>query len=264
MDSFNKESTKAAPAQADIKPLSERHAVYYDMLQMLELSAEHWQQLIGRGLNDDIIAHNMYKTMPIPYSKQYSALMYQLSKTHDLSGVPGFYLRNGQWHMITKKGLLIPVCDQYGYIQGLQIRLNDESKRKYRWFSSNHYDHGTRIQPWIHVAKWTGSSTVYVTEGALKAEVAAFFMGDVCIVGLAGVHCINGFSELLKELGMQEVIEAFDMDKLTNPYVADALQSLKKIVIRQGIKYRSATWHPSYKGIDDFQFALWRRSNEAA
>ena len=249
--------------EAEIKPLENRHDVYYDMLQILGLSASHRQRLMNRGLNAAVIERNMYRTIPGDNTHAYYDVLHRLSAVHDLSGVPGFYLKNGAWRMVVKKGMFVPVCTRLGYIQGLQIRLDSTENRKYRWFSSSHYDGGTRINPCIHVANWNNRGTVYLTEGALKAEVASHLMGGVCVIGIAGVNCVSGLAELLNEMGVREVIEAFDMDKFTNPHVANALSALKNIITQSGIKYRSATWNPAYKGIDDFYLAL-RRSHTAA
>jgi len=257
---------KALPQvrQYEIKPLGKRHDTYYDMLQRLKLSPAHRRQLMNRGLDNATIDRNMYRTVPAAGTKLYSDLLYNLSREHNLAGIPGFYKKGGKWRMVTKNGLFVPVCSHQGYIQGLQIRLDDDSNRKYRWFSSNHYDCGTRIYPWIHVANWNNGKTAYITEGAMKAEVASYLMGGVCIIGLTGVNCINGLSGLLRELGTDEIIEALDMDKFTNQYVSDALSALKSSVLKEGIKYRSATWNPSFKGLDDFYLALRKQQVAAA
>ena len=55
-----------------------------------------------------------------------------------LAGVPGFYKSQGQWTLkIPGRGILIPVRDVQGQIQGLQVRLDNVEKRKFRWLSSN-------------------------------------------------------------------------------------------------------------------------------
>ncbi len=243
--------------------MEHRHDVYYDMLQMLGLSAAHRHQLLNRGLNETVINRNMYRTVPEANTRLYRDILRLLSVAHDLTGIPGFYKSNDRWHMAAKKGMFVPICTRSGYIQGLQIRLDNTENRKYRWFSSSHYDGGTRITPYIHVANWNNGGAVYVTEGALKAEVASHLMGGACVIGISGVNCVTGLTDLLNELGVNEIIEAFDMDKFTNPCVTNALSALKSKIIQGGIRYRSATWNTAYKGIDDFYLAL-RRSQSAA
>ncbi len=255
----------AAPAaHCDIKPLPERHNVYYDMLDMLRLSGKHRQNLLNRGLSHSAINKNMYRSMPERNSKAYGGLAYWLSQRHDLQGVPGFYYKGGSWRFVHKDGLLIPALDKDGYIQGLQIRLDDESNRKYRWFSSNHYDYGAKARPWIHVAGKDGSKKAYITEGALKADAASFFTDSGCFVALSGVNCIDGLTGVLAEMGITEVIEAFDMDKTTNANVAKALAAMKRELISAGFGFRSMTWNPQYKGIDDYLLAMRQNQHNIA
>ena len=51
--------TEAAP-----RPLAERSEIYYDMLELLNLSDRHKENLIGRGLSEERIAQNQYRSMP--------------------------------------------------------------------------------------------------------------------------------------------------------------------------------------------------------
>ena len=46
------------------KPLAQRHEVYTDMLSLLTLSAGHRENLRERGLSDDRIDQNQYRSMP--------------------------------------------------------------------------------------------------------------------------------------------------------------------------------------------------------
>jgi hypothetical protein len=71
-----------------------------------------------------------------------------------------------------------------------------------------------------------GMTSVYLTEGPLKANVAhhiALSMGkSIGLVALAGVNNTNaliGTFEALKRLGVHTIVEAFDMDKATNEHV---------------------------------------------
>lgn len=71
------------------------------------------------------------------------------------------------WNILGHSGLLVPCRDRNGYIQGLQIRLDDETKpdRKYRWLSSRGKAHGTRSYSYIHVTGNIHARTAYLTEG---------------------------------------------------------------------------------------------------
>jgi len=252
---------KDKPHPHEIKPLLERHNVYHDMLYLLKLSVKHRNDLISRGMNGGVIERNMYRSMPDKGTKIYSVLAYELSKRHDLLGVPGFYYEYGKWRFTHKNGLLIPILDKDGYIQGLQIRLDDETRRKYRWFSSNHYEYGTSAVPWIHVADRDNNGIAYVTEGALKADAASYLMGGGCIIAVSGVNCINGLTGVLADIGITQVMEAFDMDKKTNPNVANAVERFKQDIIAAGFRLQNMTWDSRYNGIDEYYKAMYMRQN---
>jgi len=148
------------------------------------------------------------------------------------------------------KGFFIPVRSVDGFIQGLQIRLDDAKNRKYRWFSSNNRENGTPAHSWIHTAD-SGGDAVSITEGALKADVAAHLTGD-CFIGLAGANCINGLVPLLQGMGITKVYEALDMDKRMNQNVAISADKLHRRLAEAGIDCIPCVWDATYNGIDDF------------
>ena len=230
-------------------PLSGRHAVYLRLLQSLDLSAQHRENLIiNRRLDDVTIAKNLYRT--VPGIADANRITEELAARFPLTGVPGFYTKNSIWRMALHKGFFIPVRSIEGLIQGLQVRLDDEKKRKYRWFSSNNMENGTPAHSWIHTAN-SGSNNVFITEGALKADVAAHLTGD-CFIGLAGANCFNGLVPLLNGLGIAKVYEAFDMDKNANNNVAASVSKLHRRLAEAGIDCIPCTWDATYNGIDDF------------
>ena len=117
--------------------LERRHEVYTEMLSFLTLSDKHRADLRARGLNDERIDGNGYKSMP--ETEESRRLLARLvSANCDLSRIPGFYTRNNQWTLAGPNGCLIPVRNKDGLIQGLKIRLDNEARpnRKYRWLSS--------------------------------------------------------------------------------------------------------------------------------
>jgi len=230
-------------------PLSERHAVYLGLLQSLELSARHRDNLfLNRGLDDDVIERNLYRTVPSIATA--SEISKELTSRFPLAGVPGFYTKGRDWKMSLHKGFFIPVRSEDGLIQGLQIRLDDAKNRKYRWFSSNNRENGTPAHAWIHSAN-SGGDAVFITEGALKADVAAHLTGD-CFIGLSGVNCISRLIPLLNNMGITKVYEALDMDKRTNQNVAISADKLHHRLAEVGIDCTPCTWDSVYKGIDDF------------
>ncbi len=236
-----------------VKPLVERHNVYYDFLEMLTLNSEHREELIGRGLSDENIRQFMYKSYPTNAIFR-SAIAEQLSRKHDLHGVPGFYVDDyGRWQMYYPKcsGYFIPVCDKTGYIQGMQLRLQSDSKR-YRWFSTNGYYEGTGVSSWVHVVGNTSSDEAFLTEGALKADVSSVLLGGALFMAVPGVNAVSRLEETLTQLHIRKVYEAFDMDKVTNINVVKALIKIKEILKKNGIAVQDCKWNPIYKGIDDY------------
>ena len=113
-----------------------RNDAYKALLSKLSLAADHRENLLSRGLKESDIERLGYKTTPV---MGMSAIARQLqSEGVSLAGVPGFYLeKNGAWTFIhEKRGILIPVRDRFRRIQGLQIRRDNASRRKFRWVSS--------------------------------------------------------------------------------------------------------------------------------
>lgn len=239
-----------------LKPLEERSLIYEDFLRLLELTPQHRSNLQCRGLDADTIADKLYRSVPKKYGRVYSRAMYLLAKHHDLSGVPGFYRKNGQWHMAAGEGFFIPVRDAGGSIQGLQLRLDDGKKQKYRWFSGNGCPDGTKCPAFLHVVNWQADAEVYITEGTLKADVAQSLMGqDACFIALPGVGARKGLDKLLRELGISKLTEAFDRDQESNPTVALAVQRFYRLMADNGVAVSALRWNPRYKGIDDMLLA---------
>lgn len=238
--------------------LTERHAVYEDMLHFLTLSDQHKENLLGRGLPEERIEQNMYRSMPQTVEGRTLLANLLQSCGHDLKGVPGFRTHYGTWTLCGPNGFLIPVRNKDGLIQGLKIRLDgaDKPARKYRWLSSRGLPNGTRSYSWIHVTGDTRSRRAYLTEGPLKGDAASFLMDNALFVCLGGVNATNGLRQTLLELGVTEVVEAMDMDKSTNPYVRHAVQGIREIAgTIPHIRYRKYIWNPAYKGVDDYKLS---------
>ena len=235
-------------------PLAERHAVYSEFLLNLSLSAKHKENLLKRGLCDEIIIKNQYRTTPDYITA--NRIAEELAIRFSLTGVPGFYTKDKSWRMALYKGLFIPVRSIDGMIQGLQIRLDDTKKRKYRWFSGNQKENGTPANSWIHTVN-SGGSDVFISEGALKADVAAHLTGD-CFIGLSGANSVNGLVPLLKSIGVNKVYEALDMDKYTNKNVATAASNIHKKLAAECIHCIPCVWDCNFNGIDDYLMSMER------
>lgn len=236
-------------------PLEQRHRMYGDMLEHLTLLPKHRDNLLERGLSEERIAQNQYRSMP--ETERGRRLLADLLRAHghDLNGLPGFRTYYGTWTMSGPNGFLIPVRDKDGLIQGLKIRLDDEDKpeRKYRWLSSRGMPNGTRSYSWVHVTGNTASRKAFLTEGPLKGDVASFLAQDALFVCIGGVNALGGLTDTLRSLGVREVVEAMDMDQNTNQQVRRAIQTMRREVQKlPGIRYSKYSWNPVYKGVDDF------------
>lgn len=260
---FPEQPLPQKPPEREPSSLSERNAAYYDMLMHLELSPKHKADLLARGLSEERINHNLYRSLPQTGTAR-RLLAGLLADFHNLEGIPGFYVNHGYWDISGKPGLLIPYRDKNGSIQGLQIRLDDESKpeRKYRWFSSRGKAHGTRNRSCIHVTGDIRAKTVYLTEGGLKGDVASFLDHDALFLCFAGVTAVAGLKEALMALdNIEEVVIALDMDKLMNWRVRKALAKILDLVRSiPGIRVKLMNWNVSFKGVDDF----YKARNDAA
>ena len=236
------------------KPLIQRHEVYTDMLSLLTLSAGHRENLRERGLSDDRIDQNQYRSMPqTPEGRKLLASLLR-DAGHDLQGIPGFRTSYGEWTLSGPSGFLIPVRDKDGLIQGMKIRLDEgEPGRKYRWLSSRNAPNGTRSYSWTHVTGNTASKRAYITEGPLKGDVASYLDNDALFVCIGGVFALHGLKDTLISLGVTEAVEAMDMDQMTNSQVRRAIQAIRREVQSiRGIRYSKYVWNPAYKGIDDY------------
>ena len=250
--------TQPEPKYKERQPaeLAERDAVYAEMLSYLTLTDRHRANLRERGLSDERIEGNGYKSMPEHEADR--RLLARLVRTnHDLLGIPGFYTRYGEWTLAGPNGFLIPVRDKDGLIQGLKIRLDtaDAPNRKYRWFSSRdkHLTNGTRSYSWIHVTGDRTRKRAYITEGPLKGDVASFLANDALFVCTGGVNAIHGLRETIEQLGVSEVVEAMDMDQMVNPQVRNGILTMRKEILKiPNIKYSKYSWNPAYKGVDDY------------
>lgn len=235
--------------------LEKRHAAYSAMLDHLTLLDKHHENLLERGLNEERIVRNQYRSMP--ETEQGRRLLASLLRScgHELLGVPGFRTYYEDWTLAGPNGFLISVRDKNGLIQGLKIRLDDtdDPGRKYRWLSSRDMTNGTRSCSWVHVTGDVTSKRAYLTEGPLKGDVASFLAHDALFVCISGVNALNGLTDTLRSLNVTEVVEAMDMDQNTKPEVRKAILAMRKEV--QAIKrwkYMKYTWDSAYKGVDDY------------
>ncbi|MBQ9839290.1 MAG: DUF3854 domain-containing protein [Oscillospiraceae bacterium] len=236
-----------------ITDLDTRHETYTALLSRLSLASDHKQNLLNRGLTDEMIQCLGYKTTPMVGTTILAKQL--LSEGFYLSGVPGFYHNDeGQWTFIKNfRGILIPVRNHEGKIQGLQLRRDDVSKRKFRWVSSAGRQDGSKAECWTHLVG-PPQETVIITEGPMKADVIYALTGQ-SVLAVPGVNSLNHLKatlKYLKENGTKQIMTAFDMDYLTNPHVTNGYRDLSSILATLGLPYGTFLWNPDHKGLDDY------------
>ena len=266
----------------DPAPIRQRHDAYYTMLELMGLSAAHRSNLVTRGMSHECIDANMYRSMPAGI-KERRNIAAELSKAHDLRGVPGFYYTGGRWELYGKPGILVPIVDIQGYIQGFQIRLDGAETKKYRWLTSNPeygLPYGTPSSVWVHVTGNRASGEAYITEGGLKGDIASYLSGGHLFVCTAGATSIRYLPEVLASLKIRRVYGCYDMDKLTelneilqrrrdDPTDEDArkpcpLERMEAAVNSAGLPYSRCEWDAGLNGIDNYYLSQLVTQQRAA
>lgn len=268
------ETVPDAPQTQRASP-QEIHRTLTVLLTMLTLSPAHREHLRAkRGLTDEQIQGFGFKSTPPAY--QCRAVAAQLLKQGcTVEGIPGFYLDGGgRWRAKfyqRTSGIVIPLRGVDGLLQGLQIRLDHPIKKvgdppeksgiKYLPFTSTGKPMGVTSGNPIHFVGDPSSRVVYVTEGALKADIAHALTGRT-FAATVGVNNTKGLDELfafLRRNGTEEIVEAEDMDKFCNPNVSRGASKVHELALKNGLKCRRLVWNPNYKGIDDWLLALRRK-----
>lgn len=248
-------ATTSKRIDVDIASVATRNATYQALLNMLDLSDNHLNQLRARGLDDATIQRNMYRSYPMTALSDLTQLL--LSKGYVLQGVPGFYTKkNGEWSMLRfGSGFLIPQRDGFGRIQGMQIRLDNGTKSRYLTVSTGEtYVNGAKGQSCCHLAKGKDIKEIILTEGPLKGDIISYYTGK-SVLAIPGVNALSYLKRALydlKKAGMEKVMIAYDMDLYENPYVMRALKNLMSMLNDLRIPHTQLVWDRAYKGLDDY------------
>lgn len=249
---------KLPPPEVPENPLTDidaRNATYEAFLKLLSLASDHRENLLLRGLPGERIDALGYKTTPVAGMTAIAKRL--LADGYYLSGVPGFYRKQEQWSFLSEsRGILIPVRDLNGRIQGLQIRRDNTSKRKFRWVSSGGQLDGCRAEAWTHLAG-APRETVILIEGPMKADIVHELTSQT-VLAVAGVNALSHLEQQLTELrefGTKKIMTAFDMDFLQNPHVKNGYQNLTSTLEKMGFQYGTYLWDPQYNGLDDY---IWK------
>jgi len=248
---------RAGDAAKALAPVEQRDRVYRLLARELGLLPRHEDHLRqARSLPTPAI-ESFASTPPRAFAERrrlIQRVIDRLGRSEILRGVPGFYLdQDGTWTCrAVPPGIMVPVPDFAGRIQGYQVRLDRSgpSGARYLWYSSRGRPGG--ISTGTPVAFWepdlTTNSTFVITEGSLKAAIAAWHLA-ACTIGVAGVATWRGALDLLPR-GIAVAI-AYDADSVVNPHVARHERDLARHLFWNGHPVSIARWVPECKGIDD-------------
>lgn len=244
--------------QASVLPMEYRDKVYRAMLSQLTLTDSDRKYLNGKGLSDAAIKGLGLKSLPVG-SIARSRLVANLNAMgfKQLLGVPGFYEKDGSVKFVPfEHGILIPVLSADNKVQTFQIRstaANTAKDKRYYALSSAKFNKGCKSETFVHcVVPNKNITAVYLTEGCLKADIAAAKSGKP-FLAILGVNCQKHVEACLKSFPkLKQIYVAFDMDKFENDNVMTAQNNLCNLISRCGIKPIVVNWDRNYKGIDDY------------
>lgn len=244
-------------------------SVYRELLGMLSLNKAHRQNLLDRGHTDDGIRNGIYRSCPRAILRSIPNKL--IKRGFDLSGVPGFYKKEGTWAFRRYgEGIIIPSLDLEGRISALQMRLDtpekpsdDVTPTRYLTVSTSGFDNGTRGPAAPHfVLGRRGYDEVIITEGALKGNIISDISGYsvLAVLGVNSTSRLPGMLTELRKRGTTKIRMAFDMDFLSNENVERAYAKLESTIYRMGFRFCKEVWDPQtdedgnllYKGLDDY------------
>ncbi len=258
MGNPNERGTEQAPVtmnsavatRAEIADEKVRGNTYRNFLNTLILSERHKNALSERGLPETAIRKHGYKSYPILLRTASDCVERLLERGCVLDGVPGFYRKDNQYKLAhMPEGYLIPICGLSGDIRGMQLRVQVPKApdyTKYFTFSSARYPNGTPSRAFLHFVGSTTDETVWITEGALKANIANEISG-VSVLAVPGVSSLSFVPETLKTLksrGVRSVVVAYDMDYFINAHVQDSLRKLVRMIRDSGLSATQKIWNP--------------------
>ena len=243
----SKPSPKAPPEVLD--------EVYRYQLKQLSLSSAHRSHLIARGMSEEEIKLDGYKTFPSSEYYEIAAKLVDKFGISTMNQIPGFAIKKGRYGsyptIISPPGIAIPIRNVQGQIIGIQIRTDQNGK--YRWMSSGNHGGVSSGSP-AHYAPGEKVKEVWITEGAIKANMSSRRLRRPFIsVAGAGAWRSSGLFEYLRDIGkVKRVVIAYDMDRKDNPFVAHFSGELLSDLSKEGYKAKTAFWLRELKGIDDF------------
>lgn len=231
------------------------NTAYSKFLSALDLDVQHRVALRNRGLDEEIIKLAFYRTKHGNNNQGLQQAIASLERQAgiDLDNLPGFYTnKRGQRTCSGSQGLIIPSRDLEGNIQSLLIRQEGNVRHKYVAFSHKEGKpaRNTTHCPITHSFKSRAEigTTIRLTEGLLKADIACFLDKSKYTLGIHGLKKTEDLEWILQELEVSKVLIAFDME--TTSDVRKTKLSLYKS-LKQDFEVTFEVWDEKFKGIDD-------------
>lgn len=263
---------------------------YRALLENLILSEKHRTALRRRGMPDEIINANGYRTAPVAANAQITRRI--LSAGCQTEGVPGF-MKYSEWTFRNLgPGFLIPCRSVDGRIHGLQIRADKRTYGKQRPLAVKGFSaeaargrlrrakRGLRKRPkYMTISSkgkpcgaagftkphynpgWDNSSEVIITEGPLKGDIISMFTGKatLSVLGVCNLAFVPSMLWELRQIGKTKISVAYDMDMYAEDKdaVRRGLLALQRHLIHAGFRFDRRDWKEEYerfglKGYDDY------------
>jgi len=244
--------------QAKLAGIETRDHTYRTLLEKLSLEADHWENLLERGLDKEEIQRLQYRST---LQTGFRAMAKELVEAGcQLYGAPGFYQdEDGCWTMdFVRRGIMIPCWDRFGRIQRIHVRIDKEKRNKFRPLSSVDRPNGCATENWCHLAGPVQSSILLI-EGYMKADIVHYFTGET-VLAVPGVTALHHLAEIMFELtslGVKHVMTCFDMDYLKNWHVESAYTKLLELLGVLNLTFGTYLWLPDYNGLDDYIWEYW-------
>ncbi|MEN6300628.1 MAG: DUF5906 domain-containing protein [Anaerolineaceae bacterium] len=251
------------------------HEFYTGLLHRLSLTAQHRAALRTRGLTDEEIDRLGYRSWPDDPPWKFAKTLKEKYGEKACQSIPGFYYAENKAKtkryltLNYRAGIVIPSLNLDGMVQALITRADKSDGAKYVILSSKKRGGFTPSMechiPTVESSqRLTGTvSTVRVTEGVLKADIATMRSG-ILTLGLQGLTWKRSLPTLQRLApAPARILIAFDADASKNLHVA---QSLKRFVeaLRQDLPAASVgleIWPIDWgKGIDDCLAAGYKPS----
>lgn len=261
---------------AEMAPIEVLDNTYKNLLKCLSLSQKNREDLLSRGFYEEELLNLEYVTYPKKnpdsITQEYFSIPRKLQDAScTLRGVPGFFRtkNKGVWSLCARKGgILIPYRDFNNRIQCFQLRKNNEEleiddetgekEYKYSWIASGGLRDGSKASTKIHYAvdfKWDPDKSCFIpdikgnkvllTEGAMKGDLTHAISGIpvICVPGVnSAVESLQENIPLLKSIGVDTIIIAYDMDRVMNIHVIKALRAMKDVIEKNGMNCQQTSW----------------------